>query len=98
MTMRTMMTTLGIVGALVATSATPTLARTKHYRGPMGAYAAAPYAGPYGPAFRAYAADPFMQEPRGFRMGRGWGSQSPRYTTRPSQSWDPYGMRWDGGQ
>jgi hypothetical protein len=27
--------------------------------------------------------------------GRGY--DSPRATSRPSQTWDPYGLRWDGG-
>jgi uncharacterized membrane protein len=84
------MVVLGFVGAMVAASATPTLARDRHVGGTYGAYAA-----PVAP-YRAYAADPFMSEPRGFRYGRGWGYDAPRATSRPSESWDPYGMRWDG--
>ena len=36
---------------------------------------------------------------RSFGLDRdsGRGYYSPRGTSRPSQSWDPYGLRWDGG-
>jgi hypothetical protein len=83
------MVALGFAGAVMAASATPTLARDQ-FRGPFAAATA-----PLG--YHAYARDPFMGEPRGQRLGRGWGSLAPRATSRPGESWDPYGMRWDGG-
>jgi len=73
---------VGVVAGLFAVNTATTEARTLHHR-THGAFAA--------------ANDLFVQEPRGVRMGRGWGRQSPRATVRPMQSWDPYAKRWDGG-
>jgi hypothetical protein len=79
---------LGVLGVIAVTSATPTLARNKHYPRAYRTDIAVP-------AYRVCGADPFMQERCADQLGFGY--NAPRSTTRPMMSWDPYGLRWDGG-
>ena len=91
LTIRKSAITLGVLGAMIATTATPSLARSKHVRAPATEYGQqVPYQ--YGNGRGAFAFQPF-----GYTRGFGNGYDSPRATSRPSQTWDDYAKRWDGG-
>jgi hypothetical protein len=94
LTIRKSAITLGILGAMIATTATPSLARSKHVRAPATEYSQQTHQ--YDNGRGAFAASPFgYNGGRGFDAGDGY--DSPRATSRPSQTWDDYAKRWDGG-
>ena len=82
--------TLGVLGAMIAATTTPTLARSHHVRGHTHYYS------------QQYRHDngrgAYAQQPPSYRGNfdtTGPGYFAPRATIRPNVTWDPYGMRWD---
>ena len=84
------MLALGVLSAVLLASANPGLAKTAHHR----THATDGVQAPYGA--RAEQRAPFAYAP-GYQAPAGYGYDSPRATSRPDATWDPYGLRWDGG-
>jgi hypothetical protein len=89
LTIRKSAITLGVLGAMIATTATPSLARSKHVRAPATEYgqqarttatAVVPLPSPFGNTYTGWAAATTARAPR-----------------PPDPDWDDYAKRWDGG-
>jgi len=80
---------LGVLSAALLATANPSLAGQVHHR----AHAAYGVHTPSHPARGAYALDPAYQ----VGSPNEDGYDAPRATSRPSVTWDPYALRWDGG-
>jgi hypothetical protein len=85
---------LSVLGTIVLASATPSAARQVHHRAQTDGIAA-PWYG-YQAERGPFAFDPtYRNAPRA--AARAYGYDSRPATTAPGMSWDPYGLRWDGG-
>jgi len=82
------MLALGVLSTVLLATANPSLAKTNHHR---------THAGVHTPYSARAEQGPFAAAP-GYRVAPTFGNgyDAPA-AVRPSVTWDPYGLRWDGG-